>query len=240
MPTAVYLVAENKAGQIVGYASFWWDANDDKPSTFGICIQKAYRGIALGQALIARLSEVAEDIGPTVMNLTVQKANPRAFALYSKMGFQVLREQMRGQVEEFPAGARVLYGTRSAIIYLRSAQLAFIRSDTLTILRISASERKQGITGKAVRAVLEATGQPHEYVSLSGLKIYGCRNCTVCAGDNQYECDCVRRAKLLRHDLSNKNGQKCRSIEWGKSSVVCCTAERVKIMHTKIRRLIQP
>lgn len=102
VPTAVYLVAENERQQIVGYASYWWNAEDDEPSTFGICIQKAYRGVALGQALIARLSEIAKDIGPSVMSLTVQKANPRAFALYSKMGFQVLREQMRGQVEEFP------------------------------------------------------------------------------------------------------------------------------------------
>lgn len=48
------------------------------------------------------LLEVVEYIGPQAMSLTVQKANPRAFALYSKMGFQVVREQMRNQAEEFP------------------------------------------------------------------------------------------------------------------------------------------
>ena len=36
------------------------------------------------------------------MSLTVQKANPRAVALYQKMGFEIVREQMRNQVEEFP------------------------------------------------------------------------------------------------------------------------------------------
>ncbi|MDF1514754.1 MAG: hypothetical protein P1S60_13175 [Anaerolineae bacterium] len=36
--------------------------------------------------------------------MTVQKANPRAraVALYRKTGFQIIREQMRGQMEEFP------------------------------------------------------------------------------------------------------------------------------------------
>lgn len=101
-PTSGVLVAENENQEIVGYASYWWNADNDKPSTFGICIQKTYRGIALGQALMARLFEVAEKVGPPMMSLTVQKANPRAFALYSKMGFQVVREQMRKQVEEFP------------------------------------------------------------------------------------------------------------------------------------------
>jgi len=97
----VILVGENENQEIAGHASYWWDTDDDAPSTFGICIRKAYRGIALGQALMTRLFEVAEHIGPPVMSLTVQKANPRAFALYSKMGFQVVHEQMRGRVEEF-------------------------------------------------------------------------------------------------------------------------------------------
>lgn len=101
-PTSGVLVAENETQEIVGYASYWWNADDEKPSIFGICITQAYRGIALGQALMARLFEIAEKVGPPVMSLTVQKANPRAFALYSKMGFQVVREQMRKQVEEFP------------------------------------------------------------------------------------------------------------------------------------------
>jgi len=53
------------------------------------------------------------------------------------------------------------------------------------MLGISASGRKNGITSEAVRAVLEASGQPYKYVSLAGLQINGCRGCTACAGDNR-------------------------------------------------------
>jgi len=101
--TSVTLVAEHTAGAIVGYNWYAWKVGSEEPSIFGICIRKEHRGNALGRALMARLLEVAAEIGPEVMSLTVQKANPRAAALYTKMGFQPVREQMRGQVEEFPA-----------------------------------------------------------------------------------------------------------------------------------------
>lgn len=101
-PMLVALVAENKAQEIVGYASYHWVHDDSRASTFGICLRQAYRGVGLGQAMIERLIEIAERVGPPVMSLTAQKANPRALALYRKMGFRVVREQMRGQIEEFP------------------------------------------------------------------------------------------------------------------------------------------
>jgi ribosomal protein S18 acetylase RimI-like enzyme len=101
-PTVVGVVAEDEAQHIIAYASFQWDVSEDKPSFFGICIEKHYRGLGLGEILMQRIAEIAENIGPPVMSLTVQKANPGAVALYRKMGFRVVREQMRGQVEEFP------------------------------------------------------------------------------------------------------------------------------------------
>jgi multimeric flavodoxin WrbA len=51
------------------------------------------------------------------------------------------------------------------------------------ILGIS-SGRKDGVTGEAVKAILKASGQPYEYISLSGKKVGGCIGCTLCAGDN--------------------------------------------------------
>lgn len=63
----------------------------------------------------------------------------------------------------------------------------------MTILGISASGRKEGVTADVVRAVLEASGQPYDYVSLAGLAINGCRGCTACAGDNQ----CVQQDDWL-------------------------------------------
>ncbi len=53
------------------------------------------------------------------------------------------------------------------------------------ILGISASGRKEGITEKTVRAILEASNSEYEYISLSGKKINGCIGCTLCAADNQ-------------------------------------------------------
>ena len=49
---------------------------------------------------MTRLAEIARHIGPPVMHLTVQKANARAFALYGKMGFRVIREQTRRATPE--------------------------------------------------------------------------------------------------------------------------------------------
>jgi ribosomal protein S18 acetylase RimI-like enzyme len=101
-PMLVALLAEDEAHEIVGYASYHWQHDDSRASTFGICLRQAYRGIGLGQAMVERLLEIAQHVGPPVMSLTAQKGNPRALALYRKTGFQVVREQMRGQVEEFP------------------------------------------------------------------------------------------------------------------------------------------
>jgi ribosomal protein S18 acetylase RimI-like enzyme len=101
-PTLVALVAENEAQEIVGYASYRWQNQDSRASTFGICLRTAYRGIGLGQAMIERLLGIAENIGPPIMSLEVQEANPRALNLYRKMGFKVVRKQMRKQIEEFP------------------------------------------------------------------------------------------------------------------------------------------
>ncbi len=101
-PTVVGIVATNTEQHIVAYASFQWHEADNGSGFFGICIQRQYRGLGLGEALMQRVAEIAKDVGPPVMSLTVQEANPRAVALYQKMGFEIIREQMRNQVEEFP------------------------------------------------------------------------------------------------------------------------------------------
>jgi multimeric flavodoxin WrbA len=54
----------------------------------------------------------------------------------------------------------------------------------MMILGISASGRKDGVTGEAVKAILESTGLEYEYISLSGKRINGCTGCTRCASDN--------------------------------------------------------
>jgi len=53
------------------------------------------------------------------------------------------------------------------------------------ILGISASGRKDGITSKTVKAILEASNGEYEYISLAGKKINGCIGCVKCAADNR-------------------------------------------------------
>ena len=103
-PTEVCLVSEDPAnGEIAGYAWYRWKDDTSRTSVFGICLREGYRGARLGQALMTRLLEIAESVGPPVMELTVQLSNPRAVALYTKMGFRIVAEQMRPRVGDFPA-----------------------------------------------------------------------------------------------------------------------------------------
>ena len=93
-PTFVCLLLENRQGEIAGYAWYEWTLHAER-STFGICIRPQYQGRGAGTLLVHPLLEIADRIGPAVMGLTVQKANPRAVALYRKHGFRVVREQER-------------------------------------------------------------------------------------------------------------------------------------------------
>lgn len=59
----------------------------------------------------------------------------------------------------------------------------------MTVLGISASGRPDGITSEAVKAVLEATRQEYDYLSLADLQINGCRGCVRCGPDNRCKMD---------------------------------------------------
>ena len=93
-PCEVVLVLETPDGGIGGYARYRWEREQAEKSHFGICISRPYQSAGAGRALMTRLLEIARTIGPPVMCLTVQLANVRAVKLYTRMGFQVVREQM--------------------------------------------------------------------------------------------------------------------------------------------------
>lgn len=94
-PGAVVLVLEAPGGAIGGYAWYRWQPPDAPTSTFGILIARPFQGRSAGKALMTRLLEIAKEVGPPTIALTVQQANPKAVALYRQMGFAVVREQMR-------------------------------------------------------------------------------------------------------------------------------------------------
>lgn len=93
-PNFICLVMGTKDGKIAGYAWCRWPEDWIK-SSFGICIRHDHHGIGAGQALMRNLIGLSGKYGPPIMSLTVQKANPGAVKLYQKMGFNVIREQIR-------------------------------------------------------------------------------------------------------------------------------------------------
>jgi GNAT superfamily N-acetyltransferase len=99
---SILLVAEDEGRRIVGIATCDWKDAHSPSGGFGLCVRRGFQGVGLGGRLMARLLEIAAQVGPPVVTLTVQLANPRAVALYRKMGFRVVREQVRGAVDEFP------------------------------------------------------------------------------------------------------------------------------------------
>jgi len=92
-PTFACLVVEREDGSLAGYAWYLWDQGADR-SVFGICVRPEMQERGVGKALMLAIARVAEHTGPPVMTLTVQKANTRALALYRKMGFREVREQL--------------------------------------------------------------------------------------------------------------------------------------------------
>ena len=93
-PVEVVLVLEPPGGGIGGYAWYRW-TEGEASSLFGICIARPFQGAGAGRQLLARLLEIARTVGPPVMQLTVQKKNPKAVELYTKMGFRIVRDQLR-------------------------------------------------------------------------------------------------------------------------------------------------
>ena len=89
---------------IGGYAWYRWQDGAAR-SIFGICVGPDFQNLGAGTALMTRLLEIAHEVGPPVMSLTVQKANPRAIGLYRSMGFHIVREQTRPASNWFPAEA---------------------------------------------------------------------------------------------------------------------------------------
>ena len=101
-PLSICLVAV-EGDAIVGYTSCNWNDTEAPKCSFGLCVARAFQGAGLGRALMAHILDICATVGPPLVCLTVQQANPRAVALYRSMGFAVVREQIRKPVDEFPS-----------------------------------------------------------------------------------------------------------------------------------------
>ncbi len=101
-PCFVCLVAEHRS-HIAGHAWYRLERLDALSAVCGLCVRRGYQGVGLGRTLMDRLLEIARQVGPPVIVLTVQEANTPAVVLYRRLGFEVVDERMRGAFEEFPA-----------------------------------------------------------------------------------------------------------------------------------------
>lgn len=83
-PNAMYRVAENKQGEIVGIIAPF--RNDTAQRVGAIYVDKAYQGTGLAQKLMDQLIAWADPYRP--LELEVASYNERAKAFYRKYGFE--------------------------------------------------------------------------------------------------------------------------------------------------------
>jgi len=78
-------------GKIVGMAYIVRGkfAKESHVGSLGICIQKEFRGLGIGNALMHYLMEWTEKTGLEKVSLTVFSTNKPAIRLYAKFGFQI-------------------------------------------------------------------------------------------------------------------------------------------------------
>lgn len=79
----------------------------------GICVDPAARGLGIGTALLDAATELARARGATSVRLSVVDSNPRARALYERLGFAPTRTGSSGPL-------RALYGFRAATEMVRA------------------------------------------------------------------------------------------------------------------------
>ncbi|MCM3125850.1 ribosomal protein S18-alanine N-acetyltransferase [Mesobacillus sp. AQ2] len=82
---AQYLVVEVDQ-KVVGYCGVWIIV--DEAHITNIALLPEYRGMKLGEALMAKVMELAREMGALRMTLEVRVSNNRAQNLYRKFGFE--------------------------------------------------------------------------------------------------------------------------------------------------------
>lgn len=78
----------------------------------GICVDSSVRGLGIGTALLDAATELAREHGAASVRLSVIDSNPRARALYERLGFEAVRTESIGAL-------RGLYGFEAATEMVR-------------------------------------------------------------------------------------------------------------------------
>jgi [ribosomal protein S18]-alanine N-acetyltransferase len=82
---AQYLIVEVDQ-RVVGYCGVWIII--DEAHITNIALLPEYRGLKLGEALMAKVMELAREMGAIRVTLEVRVSNERAQNLYRKFGFE--------------------------------------------------------------------------------------------------------------------------------------------------------
>lgn len=81
-----YLVAENEAGELVGFCGVWLVV--DAAQITNVAVVETVRGQGIGEALMREAIRVAKEANMDTMSLEVRVTNTVAQNLYRKLGFQ--------------------------------------------------------------------------------------------------------------------------------------------------------
>jgi GNAT superfamily N-acetyltransferase len=113
-----YLVLEVQH-EVIGFACLvgchpatWSDADDTAhlPHLQDLRVKETHRGHGYGSAFIRRIEHIAADAGARQLYLSVESMhNPRAYALYQRLGYQQLQSEPYLQRWEFTDSAGTVH-----------------------------------------------------------------------------------------------------------------------------------
>jgi ribosomal protein S18 acetylase RimI-like enzyme len=97
----VYLVAELDGG-VVGKAVLdWVHEADGTPWLWMVSVDPAHRGLGVGTAMLAEAERRCRERGFTVLECAVDEDNPRALALYLRLGY----DEVGAHTDEYDVAA---------------------------------------------------------------------------------------------------------------------------------------
>ena len=86
-PLARYFVTEDEDG-ITGYAGLW--ITFDSSTVTNLAVRSDKRRLGIGQQLLSKMIETAEEEGCEFLTLEVRVSNDAAISLYKKNGFDII------------------------------------------------------------------------------------------------------------------------------------------------------
>jgi len=92
-PAPLAAGSEEELRRVVGYAGLWLMVDEAHITT--IAVHPKYRGQGLGELLLLRMIETAEEVGARWLTLEVRKSNTVAQALYHKYTFKEMGVRRR-------------------------------------------------------------------------------------------------------------------------------------------------